>query len=314
MAKLENRFTWSASRAGSFAYCQRQYWWNYYGSWGGWEYGCDPEVRRAYTLKNLSNRWAWVGTVVHEHIEKLLRRILREKTGGQLSFHNEPIDVTVEIERVTKRMRDDWRMSRSQQYRERPKKAFGLAEHEYDDDVPREEWAALNQKACDAVEQILTSELWEDIASSDPTKWLPIEKLDQFDFEGTGVWAVLDFARRTKEGGVEIYDWKTGEVKPDAYKTQLGAYAMYMKHLLGLGPDDVTTHLVFVGDEMQILSLPVTESDLAETRGVMRTSIAQMRNRLRDVDNNVALREDFPLTEDLGKCRACVYRQLCGRS
>ena len=36
----------------------------------------------------------------------------------------------------------------------------------------------------------------------------------QFDFEGTPVWAVLDFALRRPDGGVDLYDWKTGVVDP----------------------------------------------------------------------------------------------------
>ena len=63
MAPFKNLFTWSASRHGTFRYCQRQYWWNYYGSWGGWGYDAPKEAREAYMLKNLANRWTWPGTV-----------------------------------------------------------------------------------------------------------------------------------------------------------------------------------------------------------------------------------------------------------
>jgi len=35
VAKLENRLTWSKSRAETFEHCLRKYWWTYYGSWGG---------------------------------------------------------------------------------------------------------------------------------------------------------------------------------------------------------------------------------------------------------------------------------------
>ena len=45
----------------------------------------------------------------------------------------------------------------------------------------------------------------------------------------------------------------------------------------------------------------------------MRASIAAMRNRLRDKDANVALREDFPMTEEVSRCRVCAFRRLCGR-
>ena len=95
MAELKNEFTWSASRHGSFAYCKRQYWWSYYGSWGGWERHAPAEAREAYMLKNLSSRWAWVGTAVHEQIERILKRIpaeLREDVTHTLRVLIEAID------------------------------------------------------------------------------------------------------------------------------------------------------------------------------------------------------------------------------
>ncbi len=313
MKKLENEFTWSASRAAAFAYCKRQYWWNYYGSWGGWEPNAPAEVREAYTLKNLSNRWAWVGTVVHETIERILRDLQESALKNELAFVRPQVEPANEVEGVTLRMREDWRQSKRGFYRDRPKKMFGLAEHEYGDEVSGDEWRALNTKAKRAIGDFLTSDLWASIRESNPRDWLPIEQLDQFEFEGTPVWAVLDFARTMPDGRIEIYDWKTGEPKAEAYKSQLGVYAMYMEASRGVPSQRVTTNLVFLGDDMQVLTLPSTEEDIKETRRTMRASIAAMRTRLRDKQGNVAMREDFAMTEDRVKCEACVYRRLCGR-
>lgn len=313
VAKLENNFTWSPSRHATFERCKRQYWWTYYGSWGGWEYTASGETRAAYILKNLHNRWTWAGTVVHDTIERILRDIQRHATSGALLFQAPEIDVDREVEKVTKRMRENWRESRSGDYHKNPKRHFGLAEHEYEDEVPKAEWAKINARAVRAVRDFLRSDLFEHIRTSDPTRWLPIEELDQFDFEGTPVWAVLDFAHETPDGTVVIYDWKTGEMKKDQYRTQLGVYALYMEASRNKQSDQVETHLVFLGNEMQVLSIPVNEEDLKATRGVMRASIAAMKNRLKNVEQNVAERDDFPLTDDLDRCEVCAFRRLCGR-
>lgn len=313
MARLENNFTWSASRAGTLRYCDRNYWLSYYGSWGGWEFGSDPEVRLAYTLKNLHNRWTWAGTVVHEAIESVLRRLQGSAEGGDLLFAAPTFDVDEEVTKITTRMREDWRTSRGAGYRNRPKKVFGLMEHEYEDDVPDSDWKKMNNRATKAIGDFLQSDLFAEIKDSDPKTWLPIEKLDQFDFEGTPIWAVLDFGWTKPDGSVEIYDWKTGEMKQDAYRMQLGTYALYMGASRDLGPADVRTRLVFLGDEMQILDIPVSDKDLAWTRSQIRESIASMRGRLEDPATNVARKEDFPKTEDLSKCRGCKFRRLCDR-
>lgn len=314
MAKLENNFTWSASRGGAFDYCRRKYWWNYYGSWGGWEFGADPEVRLAYTLKNLHNRWTWAGTVVHETIEAMLRRIHGAAMHGALLFERPTFDVEQEVAKVTQRMRAEWRESRSMAYRQRPKKAFGLLEHEYEDDIPSEDWAKINARAKKGVRDFMESELFQRIIESDPHRWLPIEELDQFDFEGTPVWAVLDFGTRTDDDGIAIYDWKTGEYKKDAYRLQLGAYALYMGAKYDMPPERVSTSLVFLGDsDINIVSLPVSDEDLTWAKARMRASIAAMKEALPNPMVNDAPREAFPKTDDLEKCMACSFRRLCDR-
>ncbi len=312
MGVLKNEFTWSASRGRTFEYCKRQYWWNYYGSWGGWDRDASREAREAYMLKNLANRWTWPGTMVHDTIEAILRGMQADAGQGALGFAS-PTDPEVIIEAATQRMRDQWVESRQENYRRRPKKNFGLVEHEYDVFLPKEEWAKANAKVRDGLAAFLASDLFARIKDSDPSTWLPIETLDKFEFEGTGVWAVLDFAWRLPDGRIEIFDWKTGEVKPEANMLQLGCYALYVGQKYGVTAEQVTTHLVYLGETMQDMAFQVTEKNLVETRGTMRASIAGMRTRLRDKQDNVAVRDDFPLTDDLGKCKICAFRRLCGR-
>ena len=313
VAEIQNEFTWSASRHGSFSYCKRQYWWSYYGSWGGWNPDAPPSAREAYTLKNLANRWTWAGTVVHETIEDVLRSFHGGGNQRALGFDQHGVDIESEVEQATVRMREQWVESRSGEYRIRPKKRFGLAEHEYGEAVPREEWKATNQKVRDGLRAFFTSEIWHRIRASDPTEWLPVETLDQFDFEGTNVWAVLDFALQRPDGQVEIYDWKTGIVNPEANRVQVGCYALYIQAKRDVPPEKVTTHLVYRGEDLQDFSVRMTERELTAVRGEMRASIAAMRTRLRDKEGNVAAREDFAKTDDLDKCRHCAFRRLCGR-
>lgn len=301
------------SRDSTFRYCQRQYWWTYYGSWGGWNRDADPETRTAYVLKNLSNRWAWVGSVVHSTIEDLLVKTKAAGTEGMLAFERPPVSVEQQLEALTERMRSEWSGSRDGDYWRNPKRNVGLIEHEYREDVPPSEWQAMNKRARSALRSFLESDAYQRIRRSTPSRWLPIEKLDSFDFEGTGIWVVLDFALEREDAGIEIYDWKTGEVKPDSDRTQLAIYAQYLHAARGTDPGQVTTHLVYLGQTAREFTFQVSEDELKSARGVMRASIAGMRTRLRDPERNDAAREDFPLTDELEKCRACAFRRLCGR-
>ncbi|MHC5009509.1 MAG: PD-(D/E)XK nuclease family protein [Planctomycetota bacterium] len=313
MRILENQFSWSSSRAGAFRRCLRAYWWQYYGSWGGWDPQAPAETREAYTLKNLSYRWAWVGTVVHHVVEHILKRLQRQATSGHFEFGATDIDPTWEVEETTRLMRRHYRESRSGAYRNKPKKKFGLAEHEYRDPVPDEEWRACNDKARAAVRGFLESDVFARIRATDPSTWFPIETLDQFDLDGVGVWAVPDFAYRLPDGGAEIYDWKTGAVSEDANRLQLACYTLYVATNHGVDPLRVKNHVVYLGPEVVVHDFVLTAEEIEEARTAIRASMDEMRARLADPAANRAEREDFPLTDDLSKCEVCVYRRLCGR-
>jgi hypothetical protein len=310
---LENTFSWSSSRASTFGRCLRAYWWQYYGAWGGWESDAPAEAREAYLLKNLSTRWAWVGTVVHSVIEHLLKRLHRRALGGQLRFEKEAVDVAHEIEETTRLMRLHFRESKRGEYRASPKRRFGLAEHEYGEPVSDEEWRGFHDKAVQAVEGFLRSEVFAKIRASDPATWLPIEALDKFQLEGTDVWAAPDFGLRLPDGGGEIYDWKTGAVAPEANRLQLACYTLYAEARHGIDPERVRSHLVYLGPSVEVHDFTLTRAELDEARRTIRASMDAMRARLADPNANRADREDFPMTEDRGRCAVCVFRRLCGR-
>ncbi len=309
---LENKFSWSNSRAATFDRCPRAYWWQYYGSWGGWERSARGENRDAYVLKNLTTRWAWVGNAVHEAIESTLKRLQNEAAHHHLRF-SEGLDIDHEVEALTQRMRDQYAESKRGAYRSNPKRSFGLMEHEYDDPVSRKEWKAASQKARTALRSFFESEIFAEIGASDPAEWLAIENLGQFHLDGVGVWASPDFARSLEAGGGEIYDWKTGAVRLDKNKLQVACYSLYLQEKHGTDPTKILNRLVYLGDEVEVHDFVFTLEDLAEARQEIRESMARMRALLADEEKNVATREAFPLTEDLSHCASCVYRRLCGR-
>ena len=52
MTELTNEFSWSKSRDEIFQTCPRQYYFNYYGYWGGWQKDAPERIRQIYLLKN----------------------------------------------------------------------------------------------------------------------------------------------------------------------------------------------------------------------------------------------------------------------
>ncbi len=312
MRALENRLTWSKSRAETFDACHRKYWWTYYGSWGGWSSDAPDEARQAYLLKNLHSRWTWVGDVVHRTIAGVFTRLRDRRPTGQLDLDPATaIDPEAEVEEVTRLMRREFRGSKEGRYRADPKRITGLVEHEYATPVADAEWKEMNRRAVEGVRGFLASKTFAELSTSDSATWFPFEQLDSFDFEGTAVWAALDFGRRTP-GGAEVYDWKTGEERTEENTLQLLCYAMFVESKTGIPAERVRGRLVYVNTGAVHEVVP-TESSLAGARRRMRDSIAEMRRRLEIGGPPEPSKLAFPMTDDLARCEACSFRRLCGR-
>jgi len=132
VADLTNDFSWSRSRDGVFQDCKRRYFYQYYGSWGGWASDAPEDVRRLYILIQLATRQMWAGRIVHDAIEMAL------------NAYREGIDIPVEpfVRDAVERMRGEWKSSKAGRYRELPK-TTALFEHEYHVDLRDEVWKML---------------------------------------------------------------------------------------------------------------------------------------------------------------------------
>jgi hypothetical protein len=261
-------------------------------------------------LKNLSTRWAWVGSAVHGAIERLLRRLQQMGRGTDLAFEKAAeIEVEQEVEALTQGMRDQFRESRDGHYRTRPKKAFGLMEHEYADPVKGDEWKAMSAKAREALRSFFAS----DVYASRPATTSGSRSRR---------WEVR-LRRHARLGRPRLRAPHPGGQRRDLRledrrrrpvgRSQPVCYALFVNAEHGVPPDRVTTRLVYLGPKIEVHDVRVGPDDIAEVSAAMRTSIAGMRAKLRDPAANSTHRDDFPMTTDLEKCRICSFRPLCRR-
>ena len=92
MNTFKNQFSWSISRDRVFQTCPRQYYFNYYGYWGGWEINAPQRIKQIYILKQLQNRFMWVGAKVHDFIKQTLTNLRR---GISVLNVDQIIDITL---------------------------------------------------------------------------------------------------------------------------------------------------------------------------------------------------------------------------
>ena len=300
---IENVFSWSKSRDEEFRDCQRKYFYDKYASWGGWDRRSPLETRLAYVLKNLKNRWAWKGETVHHVIENVLKSVR----------HQTPLSYESALAQLTNTMRQDYRGSKAKKYLEDPKKHIGLFEHEYKKSVTDPVWKKIHEESASCLGNFFHSSFYKELLEDDTKKWLLIEDLEDFDFEGNKVFVKLDFARQ-KDGLIEIYDWKTGKpASSDEASLQMGVYAIYAMQKWKVPLDSVRAYLFNLTEESpQKREQVITKELIEKTQAAVLESIAGMKLLLSDPLKNIPKpEENFAFTQNTRLCDNCNFRKIC---
>jgi len=298
VADLVNEFSWSRTRDNAFQECRRRYYYQYYGAWGGWETGADPLVRRLYVLKQLGTRQMWAGRLVHEAIE---RSLLALRDGHALS------EASL-IEDTVRQMREEWKGSRNRVYRESPKRT-GLFEHEYGVPIKDSEWQAIRDHVVRCLRNFHRLPLLADIKRTSTDRWILIENIGSFGFEGTRVFSAPDFGYWNQADRLQLVDWKTGG-NGEGASLQLGGYALYALEVLKVDLPRVDLLEVNLRDG-KVTAHPWDEVSLDRVREHIRLSIRSMKAYLKDPELNQADESNFEKAEELKICRWCNFRAVC---
>ncbi len=308
MAQLKNEFSWSKSRHEKFRDCARSYFFTYYGSWGGWEAPAGSRIRELYVLKKLSSRWQWGGSLVHDALKRALSRA---KGTGELPA----LDRVLEQTRA--KARAEWAGSREKTYWRESSRIVGLVEHEYGEAVADAEWKRLFEQVVEgSLRAFWASPVLEEIRRTPRERWLTVDELDSWLFEGTKIWVAIDFAYRDAEGRVHVLDWKTGKERGVDH-VQVGVYALYAQQKWRVPVEAVVGGLVYLAGNGttagERVSVAADAPALAACTDAMRSSIAAMKATLDDAAGNVAREEGFQKLENPEDCRRCPFRRPCGR-
>ena len=300
MSELKNEFTWSKSRGDAFRFCRRKYYYQYYGSWGGWEPLAPKEVRQAYVLKQLKNRFLWMGETVHHDVAHVLRRLAL----------GDVVTLEQSLVRARTRMRRQFMDSRARLYWQKPKEITGFCEHEYNWSVPRERWKECWHHVEACLRNFYTSALFERLKTLSPGAWKTIEHRMSFDLGGVPVFVKIDLAFE-EDGHLTIVDWKTGRSdNAESGLFQLGCYALFAREEWDYPVEriQVIEHNLTTGRET---SHDVNPEQLEGVAERIRQESGLMKNALADPLENRADREDFPMTEKQMLCRSCNFQKLC---
>jgi CRISPR/Cas system-associated exonuclease Cas4 (RecB family) len=299
---LRNTFQWSVSRDRTFLTCPRQYWFNHYGFWGGWEWEADARTREIYILKQLQSRHMWVGDVVHACIKRSLENLSRRV----------PLLSVEEILRITRdRMRNDFRQSRDGLYRDNPKTACGLFEHEYRVPVTDPEWLESAEQVDQCLRNFYASTAFEQLLRTPPENFLEIENFSRFEIDGIPVTVKLDCATRESDH-IVVWDWKTGKWEGrESDQLQLACYAFYVQQAYHVPIHAVRQRRVDLMRGGEFKETVFQERGLSELLSYIRGSYADMMSKLDDPANNLTREEHFDQVARRDVCSRCNFVKVC---
>ncbi|MHC4946340.1 MAG: PD-(D/E)XK nuclease family protein [Planctomycetota bacterium] len=301
MAELKNEFSWSKSRDEMFRNCLRQYWFHYYGSWGGWKFQADDRTRKIYVLKQLKTRHMWAGEKVHDCIKRALHNL---RTGIDPMAEEAARKATLDI------MRQDYMNSKRGDYWKNPK-SCGFIEHEYGFNLPDEKWKETAAHVEQCLQTFYRSDVYKMIRGLPNNQWLEVEDFSSFQLDGTKVHVVLDFSCRRGDE-IYIYDWKTGRSESERNAFQLACYCFYAIQKWKVEPRQVVTVEYNLGSGRES-PYQLGSVDLDAIRNRMLASIRDMKKLLDDPKRNAASEDRFAFVEDEDVCRYCNFRKICPR-
>ena len=310
---LTHEFAWSASRARGFGECKRAHYYQYYGGWLGWDRDEPEERQRTYRLGKLQRMNMLTGNVVHSCVARYFReKPQREMEAEELS------------EMAADMLRKSFRESQEGLWRRSASKYTHLAEHHYQEEVVRDRAAVAEygggfvQRIRDCIRGFFESPDLAWVREAAPDTYVHVEQensFDSFDFEGTKVFGIPDFAIQDARGLVHLYDWKTGgPSKNDAF--QLHVYALYADVEWEVPVERFRAYDAYLG-KRQVVACEIDEKSLDEARARIRASIEAMRELHFNADEGMGDATPFPQipanSPEARTCRSCRFRELCDR-
>jgi len=293
-------FGWSVSKARTFDECARRYYFQTYGAWGGWLPGADARTREIHLLKQVQNRYMWIGDLVHRAVEVALKLF---RMHGELPGRRE-----IEA-RFDRKMREGFRASRDDRLRTHGE-GTRLFEHELpQDDLDEGVWSDMHRRGLGAIRGLWTSPLVDRIRDAGRERILAVEDFGTFEVGDVPVRVKVDLAFYDGER-LRVVDWKTGKGRSRDAATQLACYALYARHRWNAPLDRIlaTEGYLLRGEAVDHA---VTAPELAAAAEFIRRSARAMRAPLADVEANLAEEADFGRVEDLRVCKRCAFQRVC---
>ncbi|MBN1754771.1 PD-(D/E)XK nuclease family protein [bacterium] len=299
MADLKNEFSWSVSRDKTFERCKRQYYYQYYAKWGGWDNRADKFTKKCYLLSNMTNLIMWMGSIVHNVAERTLKYYR----------YNKEWNLSDGEKYAWEQWKSGWQQSIKKFWKfGRIKDNINLFEHYYNKEIDANRIRELQIRMDTCLKNFYQGEIWKRAREVSPMQWRALEELQELDVDSYKVWIKIDFGYQ--DGNLlRLCDWKTGVAK-QVDLLQLYCYALFVVDRWKWLPQNIEVVPVYLyPGEKEVIK--IDDEKLAIAREMIKTSCEAMLSYLDDPVENIANIERFPKTPDDTKCQDCFFQDVC---
>lgn len=279
---------WSTTRSETFRTCRRRYFFQYYTRY-------VPEVPAYHLqrLRNLSSIPMTVGQSVHEVLAAVLNRLVRTSKSIDQARFGRYVSQTIDKQLASSELMEVY-------YKQRLNPDT--------DELMKLTFACL--------EQFLSSDRYtwfQDVLKGDPNYLIEPPGYGEARLQAMKIYAKVDCLLEVN-GEIVILDWKTGGQDPAKHLRQLLGYAAWAEHNLQLPTNRICCVAAYLKSPYQEITKQPTRADLQGLAAEVAAEIQQMESLCHDSERNIPLPiEEFGITENLGYCRNCQFRELCDR-
>ena len=294
-------WSWSHSRRRVFQECPRMYFYQYYGSHGGWEDQAPDVAKLAYRLKQLSSLPLELGDAVHSSAAFAIQSARSGVGVPTLDTLQTKVRNQLNQAYMESKGRAAWeRQPRRRKMLQEFYYGTGLSDQSIKDAKERLELCLTNMLVCESFRQAVASPYVE---------VRELENFVTFPIQDTNIHAMPDLLYRLGDDTWTLTDWKTGQEKLD--EEQMNVYALYVQERHGVRAENIKARIEWLGGG-KANTLTFSEKELHKCKANILDSIESMRNYLTDATTNRPRgRGEFPLRDDTSMCRYCKFYQLC---
>ena len=300
--------TWSTSRLNVLNKCEREYYYNYYGSHNGFSELASHETREIYKLNKLTNKNSLAGTIIHNKAKDFINLVTTNS-----NYTITPSFLERHINIAIYNFRNDCIKSNSYNCNWNPKiKGFNmLQEYYYGDKISKFEGEEIKGLLNKCICNIVLSYTFEDIISNNLNILINGDgNFTSFDFKGTKVFAILDLLYINSDGKYVIVDWKTGN-EDEKHRNQMIAYAKYVSDTYCIDIRNIVCRLEYLSCG-SFVEYTFSNSDLSNLNSIISSDIDRFKSYLDEPEINKAKNIAFFKTiEDTKFCSQCKYKGIC---